>query len=243
MNVQKIAVITVGLACILLSGCSQKLAKNSQTIDSTQWVKVSEKQVSEAEPEKPPIIKAETFLATGRLLESQGNFLQAAKIYHQACEARPDYVAAWNRYGICCDKLGQYDQAEYAFNKAIELAPEASFLHNNLGFSYLLAGKYSHAETSFRKALAINSQFQRARVNLGLALAKGGNFEEALTEFKQALPESQAYYNIAYFYRLDGKWQQASEAYKQALALDPSLSEAKAGLALSQENNAKPGSN
>jgi len=188
-----------------------------------------------AKVEKPPTIEAETFLATGRLVESQGNFIQAAKLYQRACKSRVDYVAAWNRLGIVCDKLGRYKQAEESFNQAIKHAPKTAFLYNNLGFSCLLAGKYAEAEGHLRQALELNGQFRRARVNLGLALAKQDKFEEALVEFKKGLPEAQAYYNMGYLRRQTGQWQEAGNCYRLALALDPDLGEAKTNLALCEQ--------
>ena len=232
LPVLKLAVITVALS---FSGCSQEKAKTSLEMGSTRWIRVNDETTATAESEKNPIINPETFLATGRLIESQGNLVQAAQTYQKACQARPDYVAAWNRLGIIYDKLGKYDQAEEAFNQALRQAPNAAFLHNNLGFSYLLAGKYAQAEDNLRQALKLNSQFQRARVNLGIALAKQNQFDAALAEFKKALPEAQAYYNLAYVHRLAGDWQLAGDCYKQALEIDPNLADAKTNLAVCQQ--------
>jgi len=198
-------------------------------------VRVNDEMGSAAKPAKPPTIKAETFLATGRLLESQGNFIQAAKLYQRACKTRPDYVAAWNRLGIVCDKLGRYNQAEESFVQGIKHAPKAAFLHNNLGFSCLLAGKYTEAQKHLQRALALNGQFQRARVNLGLALAKQGEMEAAFVELKRALPTAQAHYNMGYLHRLAGEWEKAGNCYKLALELDPDLGEAKTNLALVEQ--------
>ena len=237
-KVLQLAIITA--AAVILCGCSQETARRDMQIGHNRWVRVNDEEIKPATPETPPTIKAETFLATGQLVESQGNFIQAAKLYQRACLTRLDYVAAWNRLGIVCDKLGRYKQAEESFNQGLKWAPKAAFLHNNLGFSYLLAGNYSQAETSLRQALELRGKFQRARVNLGLALAKQGQFDEALSEFEKALPQAQAYYNMGYVHRQAGQWQKAAGCYKLALELDPDLGEAKTSLALckpADENN------
>ena len=227
--------VAVALAAVMLCGCSQETSKRNLEIGHARWVRLDDEIVPAAKPAKPPTIKAETFLATGRLLESQGNFIEAAKLYQRACKTRLDYVAAWNRLGIVCDKLGRYNQAEESFVQGIKHAPKAAFLHNNLGFSCLLAGKHPEAEGHLRKALTLNGQFQRARVNLGLALAKQGQLEPASVEFKRALPEAQAYYNLGYLHRLAGEWEKAGNCYKLALELDPELAEAKTSLALCEQ--------
>ena len=227
---------TLCLAAVLaFTGCSKEKSKTVTQVGPDRWIRVDDATTAEAKPEDTPTINPETFLATGRLMESQGNLAQAARAYHQACQARPDYVAAWNRLGIIHDKLGQYDQAEHAFEQAIRHAPKAAFLHNNLGFSCLLAGEYEDAEKHLRQALQLNGQFQRARVNLAIALGKQDQADQALTELKRALPEAQAYYNLAYIHRLNHNWQQAGDCYKQALALDPDLSEAQTGVAVCQQ--------
>ncbi len=227
--------VVLTATAVILCGCSQETAKRNLEIGHASWTQLDGRITPEAATEKPPIIKAETFLATGRLLESQGNFIEAAKLYQRSCRARLDYVAAWNRLGIVCDKLGRYEQAEEAFGQGINHAPKASFLHNNLGFSCLLAGKYEEAEKHLQRALELNGQFQRARVNLGLALAKQGEMEAAFVELKKALPTAQAHYNMGYLYRQDRQWEKAGDAYKLALELDPDLSEAKTSLALCEQ--------
>ena len=225
---------------LTFTGCGQQKSKDSMEMGSSRWIKLDDKATAEAKPEDIPAINPETFLATGRLMESQGNLAQAAKAYSQACQARPEYATAWNRLGIIYDKLGRYDQAEHAFEQAIQHAPKAAFLHNNLGFSCLLAGKYDQAEQHLRKALQLNGQFQRARVNLAIALAKQDQFDNALAEFKRALPEAQAYYNLAYVHRLSGHWQQAGNCYKQALEMDPSLAEAQTNLVICYRQTQRP---
>ncbi len=227
--------VSIAAAAVVLGGCSQNTSKHTLAIGQARWVRVDNDVLPAATVEKPPTIKAETFLATGRLVESQGNFIQAAKLYQRACKSRVDYVAAWNRLGIVCDKLGRYKQAEESFNQAIKHAPKTAFLYNNLGFSCLLAGKYAEAEGHLRQALELNGQFRRARVNLGLALAKQGKFEAALVEFKKGLPEAQAYYNMGYLHRQTAQWQKAGNYYRLALALDPDLGEAKTNLALCEQ--------
>ncbi len=230
--------VSIAAAVVVLGGCSKATSKHTLQTGQGRWIKVNDGTLPASEPEKSPTIKAETFLATGRLVESQGNFIQAAKLYQQACRTRLDYVAAWNRLGIVCDKLGRYKQAEESFSQAIKHAPKTAFLHNNLGFSCLLAGKYAEAEGHLRQALKLNGQFQRARVNLGLALAKQGEFKAALVEFKRGLPEAQAYYNMGYLHRLAGQWQEAGNCYRLALDLDPDLGEAKTNLALVEQESA-----
>ena len=217
---------------LLLSGCSQETSRESLQIGQGQWVRVDDTDMSAVQEAEPPVIRAETYLATGKLVESQGNFPQAVRLYRQACEVRPDYAAAWNRLGIVYDKLGKYDKAEESLREAIRYAPKVAFLHNNLGFSYSLEGRYIEAEKSLRRAIELNPQFQRARVNLGIALAKQGRSDEALAQFKQAVPEAQAYYNMAYLHRQAGQWSMAGEYYERAWALDPNLSGVKENLAL-----------
>ena len=231
--------IAATVVVLLLSGCGQVSARESLQIGRGQWVRAEDADIATAKEAEPPVIKAETYLATGKLVESQGNFAQAAKLYGQACEARPDYAAAWNRLGIVYDKLGKYDKAEEALRQAIKHAPKVAFLHNNLGFNYLLEGRSIEAEKSLRRAIELNPQFQRARVNLGIALVKQGRSDEALAQFKQAVPEAQAYYNMAYLHRQAGRWGMAGEYYERAWALDPKLSGVKESLALVEQGDAE----
>ncbi len=232
---KKSFLIVAAATAVILCGCSQETSTHYLGAGQTRLLKVNDEVVTEATLAETPPIKAATFLATGQLLEAQGNFVEAAKLYQRACRTRLDYVAAWNRLGIVCDKLGRYKQAEESFDQAIRHAPNVAFLHNNLGFSCLLAGKYDQAQKHLQRALELNGQFQRARVNLGLALAKQGKTEEALTELKKALPVAQAYYNMGYIHRQASEWEQAANCYKLALELDPGLTEAQTSLAMCEQ--------
>ena len=66
--------LTIAFTAMTLTftGCSQQKSKDSMEMGSSRWIKLDDKATAEAKPEDLPTINPETFLATGRLMESQG---------------------------------------------------------------------------------------------------------------------------------------------------------------------------
>ena len=168
-------------------------------------------------------ILPETYLAAGRLHESQDRLEQAIGQYRLATQVKPDCVEAFDRLGSVLDRLGRFKDAEQAHKQAVRLAPDQVYLHNNLGFSYVMQRRWQDAEKCFKKSLELKGDFARARVNLGLALAQQERFEEALAEFTAALPPEDAQFNMGLMYQSKRKPVEAARAYKTALKLNPGM--------------------
>jgi len=168
-------------------------------------------------------ILPETYMAAGRLHESQDRLEQAAGQYRLATQVKPDCVEAFDRLGSVLDRLGRFKEAEQAHTQAVRLAPDQAYLHNNLGFSYIIQRRWQDAEKCLKKSLELKGDFARARVNLGLALAQRERFEEALTQFAAALPPEDAQFNMGLMYQSKRKLVEAARAYKIALELNPGM--------------------
>ena len=168
-------------------------------------------------------ILPETYLAAGRLHESQDRLEEAAGQYRLASRVKPDCVEAFDRLGSVLDRLGRFNEAEQAYKQAIRLAPAQAYLHNNLGFSYVIQRRWKDAEQCLKKALELKADFARARVNLGLALAQQERYEEAQAQFSAALPPEDAQFNMGLMYQSKRKLVEAARAYKAALELNPGM--------------------
>jgi Flp pilus assembly protein TadD len=184
---------------------------------------------SKDDPAEPKMLPM-TFFATGKLLESRGQYEQAAQKYQQAVAVNHQFLTAYNRLGLVLDRLGRYEAADEAFVRAIELAPDKAFLRNNLAFSYILQRRWADAEAELRNALQLQGNFPRAHINLGLALARQGKFTAALKAFESTLGKDEALYNLGTVFAGMGRYQDANELYRKALAVNPSLSAAETQL-------------
>lgn len=227
------AYLAVALAAAA-AGCNQPAAdwhnwfgqKQTPVDDRTQ----AAKHADEAKPEPPPTILPATYVAAGRMLESNGDIAGAIMQYQRAIEADPREVQAYSRLGVAWQRLAKYPEAEQAFQKALAIQPNAAFLHNNLGCCYMLQKRFDFAQGAFQKALAINPEFKRARMNLALVMGRMGRMNESLAEFQRVLTPDSANYNVGVICMQQNRPEDAKRYFAQALAINPSCPGARENL-------------
>ena len=112
---------------------------------------------------------------------------------------------------------------------------------NNSGIDKISAP--TKAEQLFRKATAIDTTYAEAPYNLGTTLYKENHIEEAFGHLKEAANRSlepdlshKAFHNIGNVYMQKEEYDNAIEAYKQALRNDPTDEETRYNLALAKKN-------
>ena len=93
----------------------------------------------------------------------------------------------------------------------------------------LNVGCFTDAQAAFQKAVALDAPYADAYHNLGSTYAEQGKWEEAITAYKKALaqtiyttPET-TYNNLGYAYWALDRRQEAEEAFRAALQLEPKL--------------------
>ena len=111
---------------------------------------------------------------------------------------------------------------------------------NNSGIDKISAP--SKAEQLFRKASAIDTTYAEAPYNLGTTLYQENYIEEAFGHLKEAANRSsqpdlshKAFHNIGNVYMQKEEYDNAIEAYKQALRNDPTDEETRYNLALAKK--------
>ena len=111
---------------------------------------------------------------------------------------------------------------------------------NNSGIDKLSAP--TKAEQLFRKASAIDTTYAEAPYNLGTTLYRENHIEEAFGHLKEAANRSsqpdlshKAFHNIGNVYMQKEEYDNAIEAYKQALRNNPADEETRYNLALAKK--------
>lgn len=220
-----------GLLCVavLLTavGCTQTTDTVVQTQRARNWLEADAEAISTAKEQDEPVILPNTHYAAGKFFESHGKIGKAIEQYQKATALNHDYAEAYTRLGILLGKTGNHEQAEAALRRAIELRPNSAALRNNLGYEYALQGRWSDSEAELRNAIRLKPDFARAYVNLGMALGKMRRFSEALEAFDAVLPEADAFYNVGLMMIAEKEYQQAADAFRYVLALNPEFAAAK----------------
>lgn len=217
-------------ALLLLMGCQDAWTQGMMGKQDHAGTKAAEPDPSQIEPEPEPKILPSTYVAAGQLAEGRGDMAMAITMYRKAVAVGKDHVVAYNKLGLALTKIGRHKQAEGVFQSAVQVGPDKPFLHNNLAYAYIAQRQWDKAEEALNTALKLQPDFSRARVNLGLVMARTGRYDQAMKQFLLVLPPASAHYNLGLMYETNRRYELASQAFSQALALDPNLGPAKAAL-------------
>jgi tetratricopeptide (TPR) repeat protein len=115
--------------------------------------------------------------------------------------------------------------AKKAFNNALKLNPELVEAHSNLGYIELAENHYKKAVPYFEKAVALNAKHEASVAGLAIALNESGNPTKAielLTSLTKWYPESERHwFNLGTLFQQENQNEQAIDAYKRALLVNP----------------------
>ena len=118
---------------------------------------------------------------------SQGNILEARKLYEYCINQDFNDHRVFSNYGVILTGVGKLKEAELYTRKAIEINPNFAEAHSNLGVLLKDLGKLKEAELSQRKAIELKPNFVEALFNLGNLLIDLGKREEAMKNWKKSV--------------------------------------------------------
>jgi tetratricopeptide (TPR) repeat protein len=127
-------------------------------------------------------------------LEGEGRIDDAAALYRQVVEVRPDSVRAWVDLGNAEAALRRADEAERAYRRALEVAPDDRDALNNLAWLLLEEGtRLEEAESlAARAASRAGTDRPLAQDTLGRIQLARGRCPEAARTFGEALAAAEA---------------------------------------------------
>jgi tetratricopeptide (TPR) repeat protein len=177
------------------------------------------------------------------LLDGQGR-AQEVEAPLRAGLKRPAAPAMFhNLLGLVLKRRGDTKGAEMELRQALETSPDLVGALANLGGLYLQENRVPEAVSVLESALEKDPRNVEARTNLIVALGMEKNLDAARSRFddaeKQGLKAPQFYNAWAYALHLNGKHDEALEALRQSLRLDPRQADARR---LVQEIEASGGS-
>lgn len=98
------------------------------------------------------------------------------------------FAKTYFNLGLTLFRTKRHTEALENFRRALELESEDPEYHNLLGQTYDKLGQPTEAEQSLRRAIEIDGNYALGHYDLGVILAKReGRNQEALEAFKQAL--------------------------------------------------------
>lgn len=131
----------------------------------------------------------------------------------------------WFKFlAACFNQIGQPDQAIHTMEEMVRLFPD-----DYTGYYYLarqFTGKdQARAIENLRKTIALNAGLAPAYEMLGISLSRDGKPDEAIDIFKQGIAvdgkRDSLFNSLGYTYYIKKAYDQAVDAYDQALTLNP----------------------
>lgn len=184
----------------------------------------SEKTQARTLRELPDVEAAAACVVAADMLEKSGRDPEAAVLCERARKLDPKCEPEMTRrLATLYGRLGQFDRAKSEFNRALARTPNDPDLLNDLGYFYYSRGLWTEAEGTLRKAVAQDSAHERAWINLGMALGQQGRYPESLEAFKTAVSTGKAYCNLGFIFAVQGKRDDARNAYRLALLHESDL--------------------
>ena len=138
------------------------------------------------------------------------------------------------RAGMANERTGNYEDAVVSYLKGLEAEPNNVELLNSMGFALFQQGKSDEAIVSLEKALTVDPKHFKAHNNMALASIDIGELELAEIHYRESLavePQPSIYNDLGYVLERQGMVDEAIEAYREVLLLDPKSATAHYNLA------------
>lgn len=144
-------------------------------------------------------------------------------------EHRPGNGLAWYLLGDALLGIGLIAESERALLRAVELHPTQWSFHTRLGALYKQSGDFAEAERWFAKACDNPEAAKKGWIWIcrGAALVQHNQLREAEACHRRAMQLDEvdldeAQLNLGFVLRAQGRYAEATEAFREAVRLDPS---------------------
>jgi tetratricopeptide (TPR) repeat protein len=168
----------------------------------------------------------EAYMQIGRPDLAYGHFLRAT-------QEKPHFGLAQYNLGIVLAGQGQRKEAREAFQLAIRYGqegPEIANAYHNLGIVLLDDNQLADARTMFSEALRLIPNKQSSYLARALTEFRMSDYRSAESDFLAAIavaPDPSGYFWLGRTRERLGNLNGAADAYRKALAMQPSMIDAK----------------
>ena len=171
-----------------------------------------------------------TLLGAANAWRAAGRLGEAQVALARARQSAPNDAEISYQLGLVNIELGQLSQAEGDLREALALEPDSPRILTALGRLANQRGAPEEALTLLRQAVAADPTYAEAHADLGRALLSRRAFPEAIRELEHArrlrVDSVDILLALGMAYHVTGRRQQAREALRQALAINPGDAEA-----------------
>lgn len=158
------------------------------------------------------------------IYHGSGRTTEAMEELRRVQSLRPNHVDAPRLLGVILAGQGRIDDAVAEFDKAIALRPGYVENYSQLGVALFGAQRYEAAEAAFVRVTELAPESARGFQQLGTLYQVMGDRPRALANYRASVarsPYAPAYSNIGSILYSEGRFADAADAYREAIALAP----------------------
>jgi len=179
---------------------------------------------------------AAAHLNLGAVQQAQGELAEAIRSYREAVRLDASLAIAHNNLGAALREQGNQSEAEDSLRRALALDSRLADAYFNLGLVHEDRHDAAAARERFQQALNCDDRYARAWMGLARSLDREERYEESLPLWDRAvaadLDSAHARFCRANARKALGQLQEAVADYREALRLDPRLTQAHGNLAV-----------
>lgn len=158
-----------------------------------------------------------------------------------AVERQPSFVQAVKNLGSAYSRAGNAELAMEQYHKALKLAPNDTGILFNVAVSGMELGRFEDAERALREIEKKAPNDFRCQMIFGNLLMERGRIDESMTYFQKAAEHGgdQVLVNLGLGRACSrlGRFSEAADYYNKVLSIDPTFTDALAGLSTISGNN------
>ncbi len=166
----------------------------------------------------------------GTALNAAGQPLEAVEAFDEALALQPASPGVLNNRGMALKALLRHDEAVASYHEAIAFLPQEAGFHRNLGNVLADLGDWHGAEAAYRAALEHRPGLPNAVTGLCNALLALNRHADAVHDVADLAAQfplvSEIHRALGHAHWQSGNPEAAAQAYRQAIAIDPSDVEA-----------------
>lgn len=190
----------------------------------------------EERPTSEMFLSLDQAMAIAIQLHRSGHLDDAAEIYRQILEQRPEYGPALHYSGVLAHQQGRGEEAVARLERSLEIDPGQADCYSNLCIVLREQGKLDEAIAACRQALQLDPAHANAHNNLGGLLRAQGHTVDAEAAYRTAIavnPEhADAYTNLGNLLNSQKRTRDAVECYCKAITVNPAHAESRRLLGL-----------
>lgn len=182
----------------------------------------------------------------GDIWQGQGRLDEAIAAYRLAIELNPDFCWSHNNLGDSLIKQQKWEEAVEGYRSAIGLNPDFHWSHYNLGEALVKLERWEEAIGAYREAMQLQLDLPQIEEKLNRALHQQvkSHLDLALSYYRQAIDrdrtdvesyqkalelqpdDAELYLGLGNALVAKNQHHKAIDAYQQAIAINPNLTEA-----------------